>query len=536
MTNDFTLLPSVKVSWCKTLNGYPKRQTSLWDGLFAVTEEEKAIVAKIRETSNKAERVALKSKLPAITPHGTMKLNKPKTQDNTTPNGYIVIDIDADDNTQYDVWQMFDMMSGDPYTMLCSRSCSGRGVLAVWQLGFVEGQRDFKAYFDAISLYLLKAYNLTIDRKCSNIAAKRYITLNEDRLYINADAERWTDKKTQQTISTNNNSEHIEIVLPLSAEVNKVWQSAESITDFLNRLFKPCPKLQTEPIYTHTDGCLFDLADGEQQLFRKYNYRKAVVSEIKREDSSIDKRRISGSREVIKWQNGEKRTKKLFKDGIILKSLNNGITFDDYFIFLAHELVKYFDVSDGRFTKEHFANNVLYAWNADNRLQHGNARKWKVNKAEMAKRNMTMPQARRQAQREYNLQQNDPLSCLDLSSSVQASADVANVCYNTMAKRMKEEGIRTDKQLLKDCMEAYFATGHNAEDIAYYCGCTITQAKDYIRKKEDAIWDEPTTNSASHRKQMIALCRCISINGPDIDTFTYTMKSLCNSLKKKNLQ
>jgi len=536
MNDNLTTLPSANVSWCKTLNGYPKKQISLWDGLFAITDKEKAEVELIRKTTNKAERTALKSKLPAITPHGTMKINKPKTQANTTPNGYIVIDIDADDNKQYDVWQMFDIMSSDPYTMLCSRSCSGKGVLAVWQLGFVNGQRDFKAYFDAISQYLLQAYNITIDKKCSNIAAKRYITLREDRLYTNADAVKWTEKKTLQTTKKNNNPEHIEVALPLSEEVGAVWQSAENITDFLDRWCRKCPQLRTEPTYTHTMGCLYDVADGEQELSRRYEYTNAVVLEIRRGDGSIDKRRMSGNRAVVKWKNGERRTKKLFKDGIILKSLNDGITFDDYFVFLANELVKYFDLSDGRFTKEHFAGNVLNAWNADYRLQHGNARKWKVNKTEMARRNMTMPQARRQAQREYNLQQNDPLLCLDLSASVQASADAANVCYNTMARRMKEEGIRTDKQQLKDNMEAYFATGHCAEDIADCCDCTIAQAKDYIRKKEDAMWDEPTTNNASRRKQILALCRYISMNEPSVDTFIIEAKNLCNTLKKKNLR
>ena len=531
-----TIMPPANVSWCKTLNGYPKKQTSLWDGLFANTDEEKALVLMIRQTANKAERTKLKSKLPAITPHGTMKLNKPKTQANTIPNGYIVIDIDADDNKQYDVWQMLDIMSSDPYTMLCSRSCSGKGVLAVWRLGFVGNQRDFKAYFDAIGEYLFNKYNITIDKKCSNIAAKRYITLREDRLYINANAERWIEKNTQQTISTDNNSEHVSLELPLSKEVNAIWLESESVTDFLNRLLQPCPRLRTEPIYKHTKGCLFDTADGEQQLSRRYIYHKAVVSEMRRVDGSVDKRRISGHRTVVKWQNGEGRTKKLFEDGIILKSLNVGITFDDYFVLLAHELLKYFDVSDGRFSKEHFASNVLNAWNANNRLQHGNARKWKVNKAEMAKRNMTMPQARRQAQREYNLQLNDPLSYLDLSASVQSSADAANVCYNTMAKRMKEEGIRTKKQSVKDDMEAYFATGHNAEEMTEYCDCTLTQARDYIRKKEDAMWEEPSTNQATRRKQMIAMSRHISLSESDIDGYITQMTNLFKLLNERKLK
>lgn len=530
-----TIMPSANVSWCKTLNGYPKKQTSLWDGLFAITDEEKALVSQIRKTASKAERTGLKSKLPAVTPHGTMKINKPKTQANTTPNGYIVIDIDADDNKQYDVWQMFDIMSGDPYTMLCSRSCSGRGVLAVWRLGFVEGQRDFKAYFDAINQYLQREYNITIDKKCSNIAAKRYITLREERLYINTNSEQWTEKKVQQANKAKNESERIDVVLPLSEEVNAIWHSAETIADFLDRLLTPCPKLKTEPMYTHTEGCLYELANGEQQLSRRYDYTKALILNIKREDGSIDKRRMSGSRTVIKWKNGERRTKKLFKDGIILKSLNDGITFDDYFVFLANELLRYFDLSDGRFTKEHFANNVLNAWNADNRLHHGSAPKWKINKAEMAKRNMTMPQARRQAQRELCLKLNDPLSCLDLSASVQASADAANVCYNTMARRMKEEGIRTDKQQVKDDMEAYFATGHNAEGMTEYCDCTLTQAKDYIRKKEDAIWDMPSTNKATRHKQMLAICRMLSICNASTDQMTVVVNSLCNLLKKKNL-
>lgn len=511
---DFSTLPVAKVSWAKTTKRPFSKNVPLWDGLFAVDDAAISILKELRNLpadAAKAQKDSLKIKLPVISSNGTCSLGKGKTEANTIPNGYICIDIDGKDNQQYSVKEIYDATCRDPHTMLCTRSCSGYGILAIWRLGYVGSQDDFKCYFDAIKQYFSEELSIDIDPKPSNIVSKRFQTLYEaDWLYTNPNADVWIEKAPIQPKKATIKGERRDVVLPLSKDLLSVWDESESIADFLNRSLARCPKLKAEPLYKHIKGQLAEVADDCVKLHRNYHFTHATTSTIVREDGSVDKRRVKGSRDIVKYRNGQKRTKQLFQDGIILKRLNPDVSFDDYFVFLAHELYRYFDLSDGRFTKEHFASNVLNAWNAEDTLKYKNAPKFKVNKTEQIKRGLTVAQARGYAQHEMKLSQYDPLSCLDLTTSVQESADNAGVAYNTMARRMREEGIRTEKQQMRDEMQTWYATGHNANDIAEYCGCTLTQAKDLIRKNKDVIWKEPTTNKATRRSQMLELCRLFS--------------------------
>lgn len=70
-----------------------------------------------------------------------------------------------------------------------------------------------------------------------------------------------------------------------------------------------------------------------------------------------------------KWQDGEMRTKKLYKACIVFLRIEDGLTPDKLLYYLVDYFVKYVDNSDGKFTKKDLIQKVVSSINSDITVQ-----------------------------------------------------------------------------------------------------------------------------------------------------------------------
>ncbi len=112
-----------------------------------------------------------------ITPAGTFK-NRWRKKDNFNKHsGIMCLDFDAGDNPDYDVEEMFEMATEDPFVMFAAKSLSGKGVYSLVKIP--ASKKTHLNCFLQLKHHYQKKYGLHIDVKCKDLARARFPAYNE---------------------------------------------------------------------------------------------------------------------------------------------------------------------------------------------------------------------------------------------------------------------------------------------------------------------------------------------------------------------
>lgn len=139
---------SSKVSWFANYNTpIPAGDVEIM--ALLTSEKHKAVIERIRATTNKGHRDALKSTLPAFTP--SCQCTNRNQKHVIRHSGLIQFDVDAKDNPLYQDWQeLRAIISRSPNIAYCGLSVSGRGLWGLIPVAFTDRH---KQHFEHIRRY-----------------------------------------------------------------------------------------------------------------------------------------------------------------------------------------------------------------------------------------------------------------------------------------------------------------------------------------------------------------------------------------------
>lgn len=190
-----------KVSVFKNVKENKPYQTSTFRE-WLMNEDESLIkkVNEIRQESNSEKRKKLKANLPCITGSGICSGGR-KNENLKHHNGYIIIDIDYQDNTH--LKNSFFKLKRDIFPEIeevcyAGLSVSGNGYFLI--IGIKEPEKH-KDYFNYISYWLNIRYSIKVDSSCSNVSRLRLFSY-DDEPYINENATLLSSFKTPKKKKT----------------------------------------------------------------------------------------------------------------------------------------------------------------------------------------------------------------------------------------------------------------------------------------------------------------------------------------------
>lgn len=165
----------------------PYKTTTFRDWLFYNDKNLKSKIDSIRDEYDKEKRKTLKESIECVTGSGVFE-NGRSDRDLKTHNGYLVIDIDHQDNL--DLGSKFFTLIEDVFSKIsvvnyAGRSVSGNGYFLIIGISNPEKHR---AHFRYIKDHLKKSYSINVDDKCINVSRLRLKSYDEN-FYVNEKAE-----------------------------------------------------------------------------------------------------------------------------------------------------------------------------------------------------------------------------------------------------------------------------------------------------------------------------------------------------------
>jgi len=145
------------------------------------------------------EQKAFKLNFPAWFVGGIFPINKTEDKDILEYSNLLAIDIDKKDNSDIDIdeikYKLFDL----PYVVMVSKSISGKGI---YVLILVENGHYTKEYYNYIEKLWNNTYHINIDKQCTNIGRKRFLSYDDELLIKddNTDIKQWKLKLKEQIV------------------------------------------------------------------------------------------------------------------------------------------------------------------------------------------------------------------------------------------------------------------------------------------------------------------------------------------------
>ena len=152
-------------------------------GEFLNCESSRELIKRIRATSDKKERTALKAQLPCAVISAQCPDGR-RAEDSFVHTGLICIDIDGQDNPGLTANEIKRRLLFARELAYCSLSASGTGCFAIFRL---SNPSDHAGHFRALAMLLQSKLGLKIDNACSDIKRLRYASY-DPAPYINDDA------------------------------------------------------------------------------------------------------------------------------------------------------------------------------------------------------------------------------------------------------------------------------------------------------------------------------------------------------------
>lgn len=174
-----------KVTFAPKVNADDSELKTISLGRALLSDEWRAQVEALRAETDPAKRKAIKSQLPCITPGGTF--SHISGAGITEPSGFLCADLDYKPeegiNPDLEGFDLKKEIARLPYVAYCGSSCSGKGYFLIIPIADAS---KYKAYYRALQADF-KRGGLTLDKACSNIAFKRFVSW-DDNPYINTAA------------------------------------------------------------------------------------------------------------------------------------------------------------------------------------------------------------------------------------------------------------------------------------------------------------------------------------------------------------
>ena len=158
---------------------YQQKDVTVLDCLTKLPEQFRENIDKVRsyEYHSPEQKEAKVKLIPTFILSGTYPYKKLCDKDIITKANLLAIDIDYCDNEGMDVVEMRDKLFSSPYVFGIYKSVSDRGLYAILP---VEDIDKIKLYVPEIARVFKKLYNVNIDKQCSNIARKRFVSYDPD--------------------------------------------------------------------------------------------------------------------------------------------------------------------------------------------------------------------------------------------------------------------------------------------------------------------------------------------------------------------
>lgn len=175
----------VKVSLAPSVSANDCELEEITLGKVLLSERWRGQIEALRTEADAEKRKALKKKLPCFTPGGTFSHISEKGL--TTPTGYLCADLDYKPeqglNAELEEFNLKAAVARLPYVAYCGKSCGGKGYFLIIKIADAS---KYKAYYKALQADFEKG-GLILDKACSNIAFKRFVSWDENP-YINTAA------------------------------------------------------------------------------------------------------------------------------------------------------------------------------------------------------------------------------------------------------------------------------------------------------------------------------------------------------------
>lgn len=203
----------------------PKGKVNLWEWLLRENEYTPTVML-IRTISDKKERNAIKSRLPAITPSGIF--SERKADKLIEHSGIICIDIDGKDNPQITDYEILKLeLSKNSYILYCGLSVSGNGLFCIIPIAYPE---KHKQHFYALEKDF-KNMGITIDPSCSDLCRLRGYSFDKAP-YVNPNAEIYSTVMEKEHFESNHHRFE-KIVIKQKSEDLKFQQESQSVKSIL---------------------------------------------------------------------------------------------------------------------------------------------------------------------------------------------------------------------------------------------------------------------------------------------------------------
>ena len=174
-----------KISFAPSVNANDSEIETISLGRALIADTWREQVEALRTETNPARRKALKDKLPCITPGGTFShISKGGLME---ASGYLCADLDYKPekgiNADLEGFDLKGAVARLPYVAYCGKSCGGKGYFLIIRIADAS---KYKEYYKALQADFERG-GLALDRACSNIAFKRFVSWDANP-YINTAA------------------------------------------------------------------------------------------------------------------------------------------------------------------------------------------------------------------------------------------------------------------------------------------------------------------------------------------------------------
>lgn len=328
------------------------RHTNVWDGLFSLSDETRNNIIALRKGLRSGaitdKQKFKKDNIPGINGSCTCDTHHRDEKHIIDFNGLLFLDID----NVGDLEAIKRKVNALPYTVLSAESVSGGGLFAVFCVNNVSNGKDYRRAYCAAIEYLHDnglSEHATVDKNTIDPVRFRYQTIDPNP-YYNPNAVLWTSRIDEDTATPRRSKEGERMPQKKDTKTYDIaifdeFAKSADWADFLKA--KGVPKYLKETPYQEVAGDKrYTLKpDNAKKIIRQYRYK-------------------DGQAEIIKVTKG-KRNATLYREALLIKTINPTLTFDEYFCACINEFVHFYDNRTEPMDAAEIIHILAEAWSAD---------------------------------------------------------------------------------------------------------------------------------------------------------------------------
>jgi len=197
--------------------------TDIQNGTYKETVEDLRSI--LEQHGHDAYDTARKKQLVCVVFQGTFVSTRSK-ENLAQASGVTVFDFDRLTHLP----RIISKLTADPYVLFCFVSVSGHGLKVGVQIPIVESDAEYKQYWQAIADYFQKTHDLTADPSGKDVSRLCFMS-HDPNLYINEQAEVWTDKAEDTEQETSRSPLPRDYVVPLETNGDRRQEYGQRAID-----------------------------------------------------------------------------------------------------------------------------------------------------------------------------------------------------------------------------------------------------------------------------------------------------------------